>query len=251
MSRAISKHRRKLNEGQLLVLELLYKFRFGNNDLIAQYFGKKDRSFVYKRLKILQEQGLVGKRFEPSYRLQGKPAAYFLTPAGARMLGQYREQGDEVNVKSIYKDASLSERFVDHCFAVFSLYMHLMAKYGDNLEFLARGEQSDENMPAPKPDAFLALEAGSDTQHYFIDILDDDAHLLIDASKKIKRYIDYKESGEWALGERLSFPKVILVCNKEEAAIKVQKRCDAILNRTWLPDIEFEITTKSEVNLVA
>ena len=86
MNETVSKHRKKLNAEQLEVLELLHKFRFGSNNLFAQYFDKKDRSFVFKRLSILLEQGLIGKRFEPSYRLQGKPAAYYLTPTGARML---------------------------------------------------------------------------------------------------------------------------------------------------------------------
>jgi len=244
-----TKHRRKLNEGQLLVLELLYKFRFGNNDLIARYFGKKDRSFVYKRLRILQEQGLVGKRFEPSYRLQGKPAAYYLTPDGARMLGQYRDPDDAVNVRAIYKDATVSQRFVSHCFAIFGLYMRLMDEYGDRLDFLAKGEQPADNMPAPKPDAFLMLDAEGGVRHYFVDILDDDAHLLIDASKKMKRYVDYKESGDWVLVEEASFPKIVFICNTEEAAKKVQKRCDGILRKTWLSDVEVVAITKDVVDL--
>jgi len=73
MNKPESKHRRKLNDEQIEVLELLYKFRFGSNDLIAQYFGKKNRSFVFKRLSILLEQGLIGKRFDSSYRIKGKP----------------------------------------------------------------------------------------------------------------------------------------------------------------------------------
>ncbi len=85
MSESVSS-RRKLNEGQLEVLDLLYKFRFGSNDLFALHFGKKDRSFVFKRMNILLEQGLLGKRFDSSYRIQGKPAAYYLAPDGARML---------------------------------------------------------------------------------------------------------------------------------------------------------------------
>jgi hypothetical protein len=243
------KHRRKLNTEQLVVLELLYKFRFGSNDLIAQYFSKKDRSFVFRRLAILQELGLVGKRFESSYRLRGRPAAYYLLPEGARMLGQYRDPGDEVNIKSIYKDATVSERFVDHCFAIFALYLQLMDKYGDNLEFLAKGEQLDENLPNRKPDAFLILETDSGTQHYFVDILDDDAHLLIDVSKKIKRYIDYKNSGDWVLVDQAPFPKIIFVCNSEEAAKRVQKRSAAILHKTSLLDVAFEAVTKDTINL--
>jgi hypothetical protein len=241
-------HRRNLNADQQLVLELLYKFRFGSNDLIAQYFGKKDRSLVFKRLAILQELGLVGKRFDSSYRLRGRPAAYYLLPEGARTISKYRDEDDtdEINVKTIYKDAIVSERFVDHCLAVFALYMQLMDEYDDDLNFFSKADQANfDNFPKKLPDAYLTLGAEEETKHFFLDILDDDAHLLIDASKKIKRYVEYKRSGDWVL----VVPKIIFVCNTEEAAAKVQKRCNAILHKMWLLDVEFEAFAKEAISL--
>ncbi len=249
----VVKHRRKLNSEQITVLELLYKFRFGSNDLIAQFFGKKDRSFVFKRLSILQELGLVGKRFESSYRLRGRSAAYYLLPEGARTIQKYREEGDtdEVNIKAIYKDVIVSEKFIDHCFAVFALYMMLSEKYGDDLDFFSKADQaaSFDNLPKPLPDGYLTFQEDDSTRHYFLDILDDDAHLLIDASKKIKRYIDYKKSGDWSLVAKASFPKIIFVCNSEEASRRVQKRCDAILHKAWVLDAKFTTTTRGEITL--
>ena len=107
--------------------------------MFAQYFGKKDRSFVFKRLSILLEQGLIGKRFEPSYRLLGKPAAYYLLPEGARMLKKHRDEDDtdEVNIKAIYKDATVSDSFIRHCLSIFALYSQLMEQYEDGLGFLS------------------------------------------------------------------------------------------------------------------
>lgn len=245
-------HRRKLNTDQQLVLELLYKFRFGSNDLIAQYFGKKDRSLVFKRLAILQELGLVGKRFDSSYRLRGRPAAYYLLPEGARTISKYRDEddADEINVKAIYRDATVSERFVDHCLAVFALYMQLMDEYDDNLNFFSKADQANfDNFPKKLPDAYATLEAGGDTKHFFLDVLDDEAHLLIDASRKIKRYVEYKRSGDWALVTTSSYPKTLFVCSSEEAAAKVQKRCDAILQKEWLSDVELETITKNTISL--
>jgi hypothetical protein len=246
-------HRRKLNTEQLIVLELLYKFRFGSNDLIAQYFGKKDRSFVFRRLSILLEQGLIGKRFEPGYRLRGKPAAYYLLPEGARTIQKYRDEGDtdEVNIKGIYKDATVSERFVDHCFAIFALYNQLMAPYEDELDFLSKSDQASfDNFPKPLPDAYLTFQTRKGgTKHFFLDVLDDDTHLLIDASKRIKRYIVYKKSGNWALVSGPPFPTIIFVCNSEEASKRVQKRCEAVLHRAWVLDAKFIATTSDGVRL--
>ncbi len=246
-------HRRKLNTEQLIVLELLYKFRFGSNDLFAEYFGKKDRSYVFKRLSVLLEQGLIGKRFEPSYRLQGKPAAYYLLPEGARTLKKYRDESDtdEVNIKAIYKDTTVSEKFIDHCFAIFTLYNQITTQYEDDLDFLSKSDQANfEDFPKPLSDAYLTLQTEDDEiKHFFLDVLDDDTHLLIDASKKIKRYIAYKKSGDWALVTESPFPKIIFVCNSEEASKRVQRRCEAVLHKAWVLDAEFMATTRDEIAL--
>ena len=252
IGKSATRHRRKLNSEQVEVLELLYKFRFGSNNLFAEYFGKQDRSFVFKRLKILLEQGYIGKRFDSSYRIQGKPAAYYLLPAGARKLGEYRDEEDaaEINIKGIYTDATVSEQFAMHCMTVFDLYNRLTAQYEDELEFLSKSDQTGlENLPKQKPDAHLMLETENGTQYYFMDILDDDTHLLIEASKKIKRYIDYKRSGNWALVTKSLFPKIIFICNSKEASGKVQKRCEAALHRAWVLDLKVKAATGDHITL--
>ena len=247
----VVEHRRKLNTEQLIVLELLYKFRFGSNDLIAQYFDNKDRTLIFKRLSILQKLGLVGRRFEPSYRLQGKPAAYYLLPEGARVLKKYRNEDDtdEINIKAIYKDATVSEKFIDHCFKVFGLYDQLTAQHGDELDFLSKSDQASfADFPKPLPDTYLTLQTKNEMKHFFIDVLDDDVHLLVDASKKIRRYIEYRKSGNWTF-MKVPFPSIILVCNSEEACKRVQKRCDSLLNKAWVTDIAFKVTTTTAIEL--
>jgi hypothetical protein len=245
------KHRRKLNTEQIEVLELLYKFRFGSNDLFARYFGMKDRSFVFKRLSILQERGLIGKRFEPSYRLQGKPAAYYLLPEGARTLQKYRDQddADEVNVKGIYKDARVSEAFIKHCFNVFHLYNQLTDQY-DDIDFLSKSDQVSliDELPKPLPDAYITLDTDP-TEHFFVDVLDDDAHLLVDASKKMRRYIKYRGDGDWAALSESPFPKLIFVCNSEKACKQVQKRCDYLIDKSWETDITVQVITIDTITL--
>ncbi|HSW77540.1 MAG TPA: replication-relaxation family protein [Candidatus Chromulinivoraceae bacterium] len=80
------KYRKKLNEEQVAVLQLLWRFRFASSEQIAKYQQKPNGKAVQKRLKIPEDQSLIAKRYDKSYKLQGKPAAYYLTPHGARML---------------------------------------------------------------------------------------------------------------------------------------------------------------------
>ncbi|SRR6266536_3640222 len=248
MNKPEPKTRRKLNAEQLEVLELLYKFRFGSNNLIADYFGKKDRSFVFKRLTILLEQGLIGKRFEPSYRIQGKPAAYYLTPAGARKVQEHREDKDEVNIKSIYKDKTVSEGFIRHCLQIFALYNQLKAEYDDKLNFFTKSDLAGyEHFPPSLPDAFLSLSV-SDTKHFFLDVIDDNQPFFA-AVRKIKQYLGFKSDGEWTLTET-EFPAILLICESTSTQKRLQKRIIATLNKSLEDDIVFASTTIKEIAML-
>jgi hypothetical protein len=238
MDKSVSKRRKKLNTEQLEVLELLYKFRFGSNDLFAQYFGKKDRSFVYKRLLILLEQGLVGKRFDSSYRLQGKPAAYYLTPEGARRLQTAR--GIEVNIKVIYKDKSVSEQFVRYSLDLFTIYSQLRAQYGDSLKFFTKANLNREEydyFPHPLPDAYIRLE----DKQFFLDVFHDDQPFFV-VARRIKQYVDYDEEGDWAVTET-DLPVVLLVSESSGFAKKLQK---CVLKIADGSEVSFAIVTKSK-----
>lgn len=237
------KHRRKLNEQQLEVLRLLYKFRFGTNDLFARYFGKKDRSFVYKRLSILLERGLIGKRFDSSYRLQGKPAAYYLTPDGARTLQEARDV--QVNIKAIYKDKTVSEQFVAQSLEVFAIRNQLNSQY-DDLSFFTRTDMNREEydyFPRPLPTAYVRLK-GSD-KHFFLDVFhDSEPHFV--AKQRMKQYVKYDEDGDWAVTET-DLPIVLAVCESSNVTNRVQKYMAKALDDSWNDEMIFVFTTRTEL----
>jgi len=240
-----TKRRRKLNDEQLEVLRLLHKFRFGTNDLFAQYFGKKDRSFVYKRLSILQERGLVGKRFDTSYRLQGKPAAYYLTPDGARAL-QEADKSD-INIKAIYKDRNVSDKFVAHSLELFAIRNQLYTQYDDDLRFFTRANMNREEydyFPRPLPDVYIRLK--SSDKHFFLDIFHDDEPSFV-AKRRMKQYVKYDEDGDWAVTET-DLPVVLAVCESPNLAKRVQKYMAKALDDAWSDsEVVFAFTTKAEV----
>lgn len=252
MNRVEPKYRRPLNDEQVEILELLYKFRFVTKATLKEYFAEtKPGMNVFRKLERLEEQGLIAKRYFPDYKLLHKPVAYYLLPVGARKLAGYRDEDDtdEINIKAIYRDGSVREQFAMHCVAVFKLFNQLSEKYGEDLNFFSKTDQvSFEDFPEQKPDAYLTMQAGDETRHYFLDILDEEAHLLVDVSKRIQRYLGYRKSGNWAT-TGAAFPKVIFVCNSEKDCARVQKRCNAALNKAWVHDVEFIVTTKDTVTL--
>lgn len=249
MNKSVAKHRRKLNAEQLEVLELLYKFRFGSNDLFAQYFGKRDRSFVFKRLSILLEQGLIGKRFDSSFRLLGKPAAYYLTPAGARALQERRDPDKpEVNIKAIYKDKTVKDDFVWQCLDIFAAYNRLRAEYGDRLKFFTRANLNYEQFdyfPQPLPDVYIRLRLGGEEKQYFLDFYYDKQPFFA-AVKKIKKYVEYAEGSDWD-DTGTALPVFLAVCGSASLQKRFQKRIAANLSESWNNELVFATTTKTEL----
>jgi type II secretory ATPase GspE/PulE/Tfp pilus assembly ATPase PilB-like protein len=241
-------YRRPLNNNQLEVLELLYKFRFGTSELIAQYFGKKNGMFVYNRLQVLVEQELIGKRHDSSYRIKGKPAAYYLLPAGARKLGATREPDEQnsLNIKGIYKDKSVSESFIEHCLAIFAAYNQLSARYSDSISFFTRTDLANyDHFPQPLPDALLSLEVGNGTKHLFLNIIEDRLPFFT-LVRRIQQYIKYEEAGQWEEATETKFPAAIFICESASLQKRLQKQIvKAVRNSS--SDISFATTTKAEL----
>jgi len=240
------KHRKKLNTEQLEVLELLYKFRFGSNDLIAQYFGKKDRSFVFKRLSILLEQELIGRRFDSSYRIKGKPAAYYLLPSGARVLQESRPDRP-INIKAIYKDKAVSEDFISYSLDVFGLYCQLKVRYGDNLKFitkvqLARYDYFEDFVPG----VYMRLNVNGHEKDFFLEYFQSSKPFFT-ATRRIKQYIEYADSGEWEAGTDSDFPAILLVCDNQKLQNRLMKGSESMLANAD-DDLKFFVTTPSKLD---
>lgn len=246
MNKSEQKHRKKLNTEQLEVLELLYKFRFGSNNLIAKYFGKKDRSFVFKRLTILLDQGLIGKRFDSSYRIKGKPAAYYLLPAGVRVLQESRPDRP-INIKAIYKDKTVSEDFIEYCIDVFSIYCQLKNLYGDSLKFITKNQLANryDYFEDFVPAVYIRLNVDGSEKHFFLEYLQNSKPFFT-IMRRLKQYIEYADSGEWEAGTNSDFPNVLLVCDNPSLQKRLLKKASSILEDAD-DELKFYLVTKGDL----
>ncbi len=236
------KYRRKLNPAQLEVLKLLYRFRFASSDVLAQHFGKSSGVFVYKRLKILQEQGYIIKRFDSSYRIQGKPATYCMSPMGGRML-QEHEPSAAINIKGLYKNKANSEAFVRRCIDMFIIHNQLRASHGDVLNFFTKSEISTyDYFPQPLPDAYFRLKNPKQTEQFFISLCYN-SQPFFTLAREVKKFIEYAELGDWdETGTDL--PIVLLVCESYALQKRLQKFIASALDSSD-DEAKFALTTQS------
>lgn len=213
------KFRKRLNTGQLEVLELLLRFRFGTTDLVAQALGRKNGTVIKSRLGILREQEYIGRHYRGVDRLQGKHAAYYLTAKGARIL----KDEDTRIIKRAYKDKNASRQFIDHSLSVFVASCRLKDIYGNTLRFFTKTELVDyDYFPKPLPDAFLSLKGESGTTRFFLSIFEASTPAFV-LGRQIKQFIDYNANEEWSVTDS-DFPNILIICDTAMLQSRIERK---------------------------
>lgn len=238
-----SRQQRQLNQGQIDVLMMLYKFRYGSRDLIASSLDKQNGTAMYSRLSILAKQGYVATRFEPSYKLSGRPAEYYLLPQALRALQELTEPDglDDRAIKNSYKDKTASSQFISHCLSIYTIYNQLKSMYGSLQFFTKRELTAYDYFPKPLPDAFISLKLGSETRRYFLEVIEAETPPFV-VDRRLRQLSDYYENDDWAVTE-MPFPAIICICENGSTEKRFRKQVNRLLNRSDT-DIPFYTTTK-------
>lgn len=239
------KYRRPLNNQQVMVLHLLYWYRFCTSKQLAVSLKKANHKAIQNRLQILEAQGLIGKRYDKSYKLQGRPAEYFITPKGARALEN--AQPDTTNAlatKSLYKNKTVSDDFVKHCLVIRQTALRLLEIYTDPaLKRVTRTHMAQySNYPTWTPDLYLQYRSTKNTvQHYFLDIWDGTKPFFVTV-RKTQNYVKFKEEDEWL--DDTPFPAILAICEDKRAQTKLNRQMKRILSDSYDDELIFATTTK-------
>ena len=234
------KNEKKLAKKQLALLKLVYRFRFVNSKQIARYFNQSYISAANSQLTQLYERGYLGKRHDGTYRIQGRPAEYYLATKSRAILKSELDVVSKHELKRLYARPDNSSYFVNRSLQIFDIHLELNRLYGDRLNFFTKSQlnvEQFEYFPKPLPDAFMTI-SGSTNRNYFVEYFDDDVSIGIHG-RKIAGYIKYKESGQWD-DTGADFPTVIFVCQSPLMLKKAEKRV-RYLDRNEYSEIQFRL----------
>lgn len=255
MTVAKPKYRRPLNSEQVAVLDWLYKARFSSSKQIAKYLLKPNQKTIQNKLQILEERGFIGKHYDKSYKLAGRPAEYFLTPKGARVLETV--QPDTTNqwaTKALYKNKTASADFITHCLNVADTVLTLQVMYGDTLRSFTSSQLAPyEYFPAWRSDLFLSFKGKktgsggtSNPRRYFLDVWDETKPFFVSV-RKVRNYIHYAEEGDWPY-EHGELPTVLALCLDEKAQKKLNRQIRrAVGEDDMWGEITFATTTRKQL----
>lgn len=215
------KKERKLNKGQVEVLKLLYRYRFTTSELLAKFENQKHLQVTRSRLATLEKQGYIGRRYDSSYKLLGKFAAYYLLPKGLQFLKSI-DVAEPQAIKMMYNDRKASDKFVDFCLSVCRTAQALISFYGEEVRIFTRTELLDyDYFPQPQPDLYMSIKR-KPVRHYFVDLYDDTIPTFV-LVKKIKKYGEHYESGEWESTDS-DYPEAIIACMSGKAEQRLHKK---------------------------
>lgn len=220
-----------VNDKQIEILELLYKYRFGSRQLLADSLGIKSGTSLYERLNVLINHGLVAMRQEKKSKLLGIPAAYFLTPKGLRVLQSLdgHDYISEAVIKSSYKDKVLSESFVLHALKVYGLTNALKRRYRELKVYLRRDMSRYDYFPDSPPDAFLSLKKDGEAKRSFLDVIPDGLPRNV-LDRRLTSYLTFFEDGGWeAMNSEL--PALLLVAEKGTTETRARRAARAVVGR--------------------
>lgn len=229
---------------QLAVLKLLYRFRFGTTDLLARALDLKDGRYIHTRLEVLVSQEYIGKNYDNSYKLDGKPAAYYLLPKAFKALKQqHKATGKELSDKTLrnaYKDKEASNEFIARKLAVFTIYDKLRATHGANLKLWTKDQLNFDKynyFPIPKPDAYLTtLPDGlrPRARDFFLNYLDDDTPFFVHV-RRLQKYIEYVQAEEWEDATSSKLRSVLLVCESTSLLKRIRKKLAQVVDEDETP----------------
>ena len=238
-----------LKQGQIDILETLYKYRFGSRQLLADSLGIKSGSNLFEKLNVLMKHGFVARRYDKSFKLRGVPAAYYLTPKGLRKLQLIHgsERITDAIIKASYRDKAVGQSFVNHVVEVYAHANRLQYKYPSLKVFLRREMTLYSYFPTNPPDAFLSLKTNDRLRRFFFDVVSKGTPPSA-INRRLVSYMEFFDDGGWD-ATNSNLPKLLFLLENPAAKNRLRRAAHAVRSRFDLDD-EIEIYTAMAENLL-
>lgn len=241
--------RRPLNSHQITLLQLLYKFRYATSKLIAEQQNANHIQVILSRLKILEDQGYVGRRYESSYKLKGKPASYYLLLGGIRYLRKQPYTSSKV-LTNAYYDKNRDDHVIEHYLHVFKVHNELNKHYRGIFHFFSQSELREKtHFPKPRPDAYVK-HINSSTKianDYFLLCFEEGGYWT--HRRRIRTIIEYAEHETWEKATGKPFPTVLVICENSGLQKGMQNLIAKELDMTFV-DLKFIATTSDTLDFL-
>lgn len=202
------KEDQKLTGQQQRVLKLLFKFRFVSAGLLADVMGIR-RASVYEVLEQLVDKGLVAKVYKPEFRIDRKPAYYYLHKTGVTAVRKVMGVKESV-VHALYKNDEMSPEFISHSMKLIQCYIAIIRHLPKGTEIFSKTELNRyKQFPKNRPDMYVRTPDGQEA----VVVLTDDKPAYI-IRKRLDEILAHSEDEGWSSGD---YPRICFVLRDNSA----------------------------------
>ena len=181
----------KLTKHRQRILLFLFKFRFVSARLLAIAMHE-ERTRVYRALEYLVAKGLVTKVYDSSFRIDRKPAYYYLSTAGVTKVRHIMDV-DKPVVHPLYKNDTVSQEFIEHCLQTIDVFNTLRDRLPEDTGISSKSEINQyQEFPKTRPDLYIRTP---EDREAIIVILDDLPKYLI--RKRLDEIILHCDEEGW------------------------------------------------------
>lgn len=210
----------KLTRQQERFLKLLYKFRYVNSIELAKVIGIRSDN-TYKVLEKLKALGLVTKVYKKEYRIDQKPAYYYLSKSGVTTVRKILDVKESV-VHALYKTSS--DEFIVRCQMTLACYNLLRSQLPPDTDIFTKTEiNQDNDFPKNRPDLYIRTPGNKEFIAY---VMTDQPNYII--NKRIDEIITHCEDEGW----NGDYPIIALIVKEariqNSILFKTQKKLEGI-----------------------
>ena len=232
-----------LNDKQIHLLKLTYKFRFVTAPLLARYKDLKSRSSMYTTLERLAEQEYLGKYKTKNEGFQNKGTRYYLTTKGLSYLSSNYGIGAHM-AKAIGGNRNVTERFKDQHIADLRLYLQIEDTYPDQFEIYTRTEVAGQkHFPNPLPDLYLKRFKSIDEKPDDYFLFDLTSKPLYEFKKDFPKLIEHFDSEIWEKKTGRPYPGILFICVDSKQEFGVDKYVISTLENAGIDELIIKIST--------
>jgi DNA-binding MarR family transcriptional regulator len=240
------------NTKQLEILRLFYRFRFLTSTHIASILNLPITK-INQRLKILSEHDYIDRHYTKQYKIDRRPAEYYLLNDGVAALKQYMsDKCDSKVLHSIYNDKITKPKPIAQYLRVCTIYCYLKDRYGDdNLKFFTKSQiRSYTYFPRRRPEAFIRLDVDGEQKEFFLEVIDPNKPFF-DYVGKVRRYIEYSDDGTWREKTGRKLPTILFIGDSVGTEIRIQKQAGRFIKKHYDDEPKVYTTNIEKLKTIA
>jgi DNA-binding MarR family transcriptional regulator len=234
-----------LNQKQLYILKLTYKFRFITAPLLARHrnVSVSSKNIVINRL---YKQGYLGRHYDKkTHKLPNRPATYYLQNKAIRYLRDNTSLSDK-GLNACYKDKHLNQKFIDNSLLVYKTFLYLREKHPDYIFFTANELRDFDHFPKILPQLYYYTETQEgERKEIMLDIFTENLFFYI--KKRIDQYIAHYEEGEWL---RSQYPTIVLIVPDARLKAKAENYFESARDGVFADEKDLQFIVQAGMPLI-